>query len=563
MRILKRQVGLLFAIAAACAFTTQAGGATFGIVAHEPRLVWTAKGSYVQRPFPISYRELGREDYRVELTLDRDRFYLDDVNPDHVLVEIDYDRPELGARMVRFTRVLYEDLPNIELYALATNAGVANDFYHYFLREGDRFHHLGHFATLLYDPESQVFRSSERFGPGEYGSSTYRLHEGGRNLVVQVTGAAARTGWTCSMEDYAENTIRGECSARGRFMASGEETELRISRGYGLEAHVAIELHDATGRSASVLCYEGYGERESCPEREEGVARLRPYGFFWDFGDVVYLPGICRDRVSGWDNLVFRGQSGETKAIAYYLVFSFDPESRELRLEHVRSDSSYATGPAVGFAEWGDCNWRESKNAESAIDEAMSRLLVRDRRETPDKADSWEMPVREVPGHVVRDVLLALSEGTAWNFMTFLEASYSSAKDREAWRVIQVQTWGGYCEEVPGVVLVHDRRRDRWWSVYDTRFDCREAYALDDMVVSDDILFAWMCRTCRWGATPELTDVAQLTDVARVELSSLSEGDGKGVRVSTIGRDEVPALFVDATRNHLRHDMIRRFVGGE
>ena len=558
MRIPAPAIGLLLAMAATCAFATQAGGATLEIVAREPRLVWTAKGEFVPRPFPISYRYLGGEHHRIELILNRDRFHLDGVDPDHVLAPSD-DSLDQGGRAVQFYRVLYEDLPDVELYALATSASVANAYYHYFLREdGDRFRHLGHFADLSYGPARQVFVGNERFGPRDYGSSTYRLHEDGRSLLVKVVGAAAGMGWACSQENDAAGTIQGECLARGRFIASGKETELRIGLGaYGLQSHVVLELDDVKGRPVSVLCYDGYAEGESCPASEEGKARLHPYGFSWEFGDSVDLPGICRDAVSGRDHLVFRGRTGGSKAGAYYLVFSFDPESRRLRLEHVRSNSSYAMGPAAGFAESGTCNWRESKDAEAAIGEAMSRLLVRDRQERSAKADSWEMPVREVPNHVARDMLLALSEGTTWNFVTFQGANYLSVEDRDTWRVIQVQTWGGHCEDAPGVVLVHDRRRDRWWSIYDTRFDCRQMYTLEDMVVSDDFLFARMCRPCRWDANPELTDVA------RVELTSLGDGDGKGVPVSRIDRDETPALFVDATRNHLRHDMIRAEVRGQ
>ena len=151
-------------------------------------------------------------------------------------------------------------------------------------------------------------------------------------------------------------------------------------------------------------------------------------------------------------------------------------------------------------------------------------------------------------------MLLALSEGPAWNFVTFRGAGYFSEKDREAWRVIQVQTRGGNCEDTPGVTLVQDRRRDRWWSIYDTRFDCRRAYPLEDMVLTGDLLFARMCRTCRWDANPGLTDVV------KVELTLL--GDGKSVPASRVDRGETSALLAGARRNHLRHEMIRAEIRG-
>ena len=140
--------------------------------------------------------------------------------------------------------------------------------------------------------------------------------------------------------------------------------------------------------------------------------------------------------------------------------------------------------------------------------------------------------------------------------MTFRGASYFSEEDRDAWHVVQVQTWGGYCEDTPGVTLVQDRRWDCWWSIYDTRFDCRKTYPLEDVVVTDDLLLARMCRTCRWDANPGLTDVVE------VELPLLEGSDGKSVPVSEVDGGENPALLADARRNHLRHDMIRAEIRG-
>ena len=556
MRTSATAIGLLLAMAAACPFTAHAGEGKLRTVTHEPRVQWTVRGASVPRPFPISYRYLGGEHRRVELTLDRDRFHLDHVFPDHVLLPSD-DPRDPGRLDVRFFRVSYEDLPDLELYALETSAETANTYYHYFLRERDgRFHDLGRFAALAYDPAREVFEELERNGLGNHGHSAYRLHEG-RPLFVKAGEAPTGKRWTCSLEDGPVGTIRGECRARGRFVDSAEETELRLGMGdYGLHAHLALQLIDkVAGHSVSVLCSEGYAQGESCPGSEKGRTRLSPYGFSWEFGDSVDLPGICRDPASGRDHLVFRGYTGGSKAGMHYLVFSFDPGSRKLRLEHVRSDSSYATGPAVAFAESGTCNWRESKEAEAAIDEAMSRLLVGARRERPEQAGSWTLPVREVPNHVARDMLHAFFEGPAWNFVTLRGASYLSEEDRDAWRVVQVQTWGGYCEKTPGVTLVQDRHRDRWWSIYDTRFDCRQTYPLEDMVVTDDLLFARMCRTCRWDANPDVTDVV------KVELPLLGGSDGKSVPVSEVDRDETPALL-NMRRNHLRHDMIRAEIRG-
>ncbi len=88
------------------------------------------------RPFPISYRYLGGERRRVELILGRDRFHLDHVFPDHVLLPSD-DPRDPGRLDVRFFRVFYKDLPDLELYALETSAETTNTYHHYFLREED------------------------------------------------------------------------------------------------------------------------------------------------------------------------------------------------------------------------------------------------------------------------------------------------------------------------------------------------------------------------------------------------------------------------------------------
>ena len=122
----------------------------------------------------------------------------------------------------------YKDLPDLELYALEPSAEAANTYYHYFLREEhDRFHDLGRFTALAYDPAREVFEEFKRYGSGDHGHSAYRLHEG-RRLFVKVGEATTGNRWTCSRDDGPEGTIRGECLARGRFVDLMEETELRV-----------------------------------------------------------------------------------------------------------------------------------------------------------------------------------------------------------------------------------------------------------------------------------------------------------------------------------------------
>ena len=76
-----------------------------------------------------------------------------------------------------FYVVKYEDGPEQQIFVIEGGRGVANVYYHYFIRDRDshKFFYLGHFPSLSYDGEAKLFVSSERHGPGMFSEEIFRL----------------------------------------------------------------------------------------------------------------------------------------------------------------------------------------------------------------------------------------------------------------------------------------------------------------------------------------------------------------------------------------------------
>ena len=123
-----------------------------------------------QRPFTLSYqRKMFGENENFQLKLNDRLFHLDNVN------HFNNTQTDLPFYQYRF----YDD-HRYQMYGLLSSEGFVNDYYHYFIRDDDNFHHLGYYPSLTYDEEFDYFISVEKDGPRNQ-TSTYKLE--GRKLV--------------------------------------------------------------------------------------------------------------------------------------------------------------------------------------------------------------------------------------------------------------------------------------------------------------------------------------------------------------------------------------------
>ena len=119
-----------------------------------------------QPPFLFSYSALQTKDKHqttFQLTLNKSKF------------RVTIDKVDSGSSFPFYQMKFLPD-HRLHVYAILSSQGVANEYYHYFLRRGDFFHYLGHFPRLSYDRERKIFVATEKEGPYSH-SSFYRFKE--------------------------------------------------------------------------------------------------------------------------------------------------------------------------------------------------------------------------------------------------------------------------------------------------------------------------------------------------------------------------------------------------
>ena len=123
-----------------------------------------------QRPFTLAHeRKMVGKNETFQLRLNDNLFDLNNVN------HFDNSQVDLPFYQHRF----YDD-HRYQMYGLLASEGFVNDYYHYFIRDDDDFHHLGYYPSLTYDEEFDYFISLEKDGPKNQ-TSTYKLK--GHKLV--------------------------------------------------------------------------------------------------------------------------------------------------------------------------------------------------------------------------------------------------------------------------------------------------------------------------------------------------------------------------------------------
>ena len=139
-----------------------------------------------QPSFLFGYSGLQTKDRQstFQLTLNKSKF------------RVTIDKIDSGSAFPFYQIKFFPD-HRLHVYGILSSQGVANEYYHYFLRRGDFFHYLGHFPRLSYDRERKIFIASEKDGPYLH-SSFYRFKEN-QLISTQAPNAKAKAGTSLTL----------------------------------------------------------------------------------------------------------------------------------------------------------------------------------------------------------------------------------------------------------------------------------------------------------------------------------------------------------------------------
>ncbi len=116
-----------------------------------------------RRPFILGYQMKRRESkYTFQLQLNQARF------------DLEVDRSVTERKVFPFFQHKFFKDSRFQVYGLLASTGAGSDYYHYFIREKNQFHYVGHLPFLVYDEELKLFLALEKDGPTSQ-PSFYRL----------------------------------------------------------------------------------------------------------------------------------------------------------------------------------------------------------------------------------------------------------------------------------------------------------------------------------------------------------------------------------------------------
>ena len=269
---------------------------------------------------------------------------------------------------------------------------------------------------------------------------------------------------------------------------------------------------------------------------DDGGCRLRhdggPMSEPFRSAEAAEFVGVCQDPATGRDWALVYLAAGQYADLQFWSV---DPVTRELHLEHeeVWTVWGLEEEQREEVVDGAACLVRERQQAQAEFLEAVIALGAGvgfsfsdggeagpiERRLDVPVGTSVELSVRAVPEEEVRERLLALSSARPL-VATFEGARYVDAAARESWAVIQVL--GTRLYEAPGVVLVLDRAKNEWRSIYQVPSGGSESlnFPMLDMVVSGDRLFASLCTDCSsWGNFDDFVIDLRTNRATRIEIA--------------------------------------------
>ena len=296
---------------------------------------------------------------------------------------------------------------------------------------------------------------------------------------------------------------------------------------------------DANGYvSAYVSCYDGretaavpgsFSEAGSgqetrfllAPDADRGCTVRHEGGDAVNVGNIwtgAHLAGVCRDSETGRDHAILHASAGQHSDVQIWAV---DPATGSAVMLHSEAwvDSLYPSGQEWGLnfliAADGACHWRERQDAHQSFKAAMAALRIGADLEVD--GSEFDLPTRPVPAETVRRWLPVLK-----NAATLEGAVYADEAGREAWLVVQVL--GRTLCDAEGLVLLFDRQRKSWMTIYDVPSGCSKTlnFPMRRMVVKGDRLFASICWSCSgWGYYRD-----HVIDLRSFHATSLDPGDG-------------------------------------
>ena len=219
-------------------------------------------------------------------------------------------------------------------------------------------------------------------------------------------------------------------------------------------------------------------------------------GINW-VADYAGFEGVCLDVKTGRDHAIVHEGAGQYFDIQ---IWSADPVtgSPVLLYSEAWGDSVYPAGDDrwgldLLVSADGVCRWRERQEAHQSFKAAMAALRIGNVVDA--NHPEFDLPTRPILAESVQHWLPILK-----NVATLEGAVYADDAGRNAWWVVQVL--GKTLCDAEGVVLLFDRQRKSWQTIYDVRSGCSKVlnYPMRGMVVKGGQLVVSGCMECNgWG----------------------------------------------------------------
>ena len=299
-------------------------------------------------------------------------------------------------------------------------------------------------------------------------------------LIVASGGAALPSGIEDSVACH--HPIEREVFVAGHFVSRQEASRLYLrSRPFG---------------PGSTDFYQCYLQHQDGPT----------VGFERDY---MHLKGTCRDPATNLDMALLFHSTGKYHDVEFW---SIDPESQVPTLAYGEPWYDHvARRDLPTFIADGQCRHHTLAADAALFAEAMAELGAAAGRRVDGvsaQAEQWDAEAgaeialqnRTIPGDRVAHWVSVLASMQP-RIVTFETARYADGQAATNWWILQVA--GTKLENAPGVVLLFDRSRRQWRSIYDVASGgaYRLNYTLEAMTVVGDDLFARACVRCDGGGS--------------------------------------------------------------
>lgn len=249
---------------------------------------------------------------------------------------------------------------------------------------------------------------------------------------------------------------------------------------YGIEPNWELTQggHAVTGSFTTVgaderLVFESFGFMTFSPDIAQVVGLIdkdNRVHVQWISDTHTNFLGLCRDPLSGLDHAIFSRWNGGNATSSSRVAFMYYNAANGLL-----DDGFVKYGEGIHASDIdasGKCRWREKEKALETYKKVLATLQVNKITQlvyTDEK--HIVLPTRVIPSSVVESSLSTL-RGLPNGIV-----SVFNAKDRQedGWRSLKSKRWeivfvSGALDKYPynqGVVLVQDKQRQEWRSIYD------------------------------------------------------------------------------------------------